>query len=177
MKKYWIEFINGERDVFEAENDKEASWFFHTSGDHAYDWGRTRDAQVEMTSRLLKSVVWQVDRIAELESQLQECKDDCQDTIREKDEEIERLTEITDYIDVVDERASYWCDAAMRDHRALYFLRIKNEELKARNKVLEEALTWLASEVERDHELDRLSVDSEDCAYAARETLSKEQNG
>ena len=32
-------------------------------------------------------------------------------------------------------------------------------------------LSWLCGEVERDHELDRLSVDSEDCAKACREAL------
>ncbi len=35
-----------------------------------------------------------------------------------------------------------------------------------------EALSWLCSEVERDHKLGRLSVDSEDCAKAARDELA-----
>ena len=36
---------------------------------------------------------------------------------------------------------------------------------------LYKALSWLASEIERDHELGRLSVDSEDCAKSARRLL------
>ncbi len=38
--------------------------------------------------------------------------------------------------------------------------------------VVIEAGSWLASEVERDHELDRLSIDSEDCAKNMREKLA-----
>ncbi len=37
---------------------------------------------------------------------------------------------------------------------------------------LETALSWLAGEVERDHELDRLSVDSEGSAKSARQLLA-----
>jgi len=43
----------------------------------------------------------------------------------------------------------------------------------ARIEKLETALAWLVSEVERDHELDRLSIDSEYCAIAAKEVLTE----
>ena len=36
---------------------------------------------------------------------------------------------------------------------------------------LRKNLSWLCGEVERDHELGRLSVDSEDCAKACRESM------
>ncbi len=47
------------------------------------------------------------------------------------------------------------------------------EQHAATEKQLRETLGWLASEVERDHELDRLSADSQDCAKAARRLLDK----
>jgi len=38
--KYWLQDNIGKYHIFEAENDKEASWYFHNSGDRAYDWGK-----------------------------------------------------------------------------------------------------------------------------------------
>ena len=38
---------------------------------------------------------------------------------------------------------------------------------------LREKLAWLCTEVERDHELGRLSVDSENCIKACREYLDE----
>jgi len=43
MKKYWIEYIGGERKVFEAENEKDARWYFMMEGDHAYDFGEIKE--------------------------------------------------------------------------------------------------------------------------------------
>lgn len=48
------------------------------------------------------------------------------------------------------------------------------EQKDKRIKELKRALSWLAGEVERDHELGRLSIDSEDCAKSARELLLKD---
>ena len=48
------------------------------------------------------------------------------------------------------------------------------QRLQARVDQLEQLrknLSWLCGEVERDHELGRLSVDSEDCAKACRESM------
>ena len=39
-QKYWLEDNTGEHHIFEAKDDKEASWYFHNSGDRAYDYGR-----------------------------------------------------------------------------------------------------------------------------------------
>ena len=39
MKKYWLEDTQGKYHIFEAEDDKEASHYFFTSGDRAYDYG------------------------------------------------------------------------------------------------------------------------------------------
>ena len=36
---------------------------------------------------------------------------------------------------------------------------------------LQTALAWLISEVKRDHKLDRLSIDSEDCVRSAEKLL------
>ncbi|MEE9611963.1 MAG: hypothetical protein V3W19_11960 [Desulfatiglandales bacterium] len=50
-------------------------------------------------------------------------------------------------------------------------------EIAQKDKRIEElkgALSWLAGEVERDHELGRLSIDSEDCAKSARKLLLKD---
>jgi len=38
-KKYWLEDITGKHHIFEAEDAEEASWYFHNSGDRAYDYG------------------------------------------------------------------------------------------------------------------------------------------
>ena len=37
--KYWIEYTNGEKHVFEAEDKKAAYDYFYNEGDHAYDYG------------------------------------------------------------------------------------------------------------------------------------------
>ena len=38
-KKYWIEYTNGERKVFEAKDSKAAHHYFMMEGDHAYAYG------------------------------------------------------------------------------------------------------------------------------------------
>ena len=40
MNKYWLQDTLGNFHFFEAEDDKEASFVFHTSGDRAYRWGK-----------------------------------------------------------------------------------------------------------------------------------------
>ena len=50
-------------------------------------------------------------------------------------------------------------------------------KLAARDKEIKRlraALSWLCSEVEEDHKLGRLSVDSEQCAESARRVLTNE---
>jgi len=39
-QKYWLEDTQGKHHIFEAEDDKEASFYFHSSGDRAWNWGR-----------------------------------------------------------------------------------------------------------------------------------------
>jgi len=71
------------------------------------------------------------------------------DALEAKDKEIERLKAYND------------------EHQSLAGLQ------DMRIDSMREALAWLASEIERDHELDRLSIDSEDCAKAAQRLLSE----
>ena len=40
MNKYYIEDTLGNHEIFEAENDEEARFYFYSSGDHALSWGR-----------------------------------------------------------------------------------------------------------------------------------------
>jgi len=41
--KYWIEYVDGTRRTFEAENDIEARHYFMMEGDHAHDYGPIED--------------------------------------------------------------------------------------------------------------------------------------
>jgi len=41
--KYWIEYVDGSRKIFVAENDIEARHYFMMEGDHAYDYGPMED--------------------------------------------------------------------------------------------------------------------------------------
>lgn len=40
MNKYYIEDTLGNHEIFEAKDDQEAAFIFHSSGDHAWKWGR-----------------------------------------------------------------------------------------------------------------------------------------
>ena len=66
-------------------------------------------------------------------------------------------------------------DEIERLETSLLISKKKHELAIERIAKLEAALSWLAGEVERDHELGRLSVDSEDCAKSARAALQEDK--
>ena len=37
--KYWLQDTQGKYHIFEADDAEDASWYFHNSGDRAYDYG------------------------------------------------------------------------------------------------------------------------------------------
>lgn len=49
--KYWLQDNTGKHHIFEAKDELEARWYFHTSGDRAYNYGR---ADVEYFKRRLQ---------------------------------------------------------------------------------------------------------------------------
>ena len=77
-----------------------------------------------------------------------------------------KIKEAQELVHLYDEQ-KYWFDPDCVIEDALK----EAVTMCAENEKLRAALSWLASEVERDHKLGRLSIDSEDCAKSARELL------